>query len=69
MADIASSNGQSRPSFWSLSMSWQRKKRGGNSGFLPSFCSAVEVSDSNSLSGIPGFSYRILKDDLKDMQV
>ena len=67
--DIASSNGQSRPSFWSLSMSWQRKKRRGNSGFLPSICSAVEVSDSNSLSGIPGFSYRILKDDLKDLQV
>ncbi|KAJ6728887.1 hypothetical protein OIU74_006884 [Salix koriyanagi] len=47
----------------------QGKKRRGNSGFLPSICSAVEVSDSNSLRGIPGFSYRILKDDLKDMQV
>ncbi|CAK7351091.1 unnamed protein product [Dovyalis caffra] len=69
VAELASSNGQSRPSFWSLTMSWRRKKRRGSFGFLPSICSAVEVADSNRLSGIPGFSYRILKDDLKDMQV
>jgi hypothetical protein len=50
-------------------MSWQGKKRRGSSGFFPSICSAVEVADSNSLSGIPGFGYIILKDDLKDMQV
>lgn len=69
VVDIASSNGQSRPSFWSLTMSWQGKKRRGSSGFFPSICSAVEVADSNRLSRIPGFSYRILKDDSKDMQV
>ncbi|KAJ6767319.1 hypothetical protein OIU79_023142 [Salix purpurea] len=69
VVDIASSNGQPRPSFWSLTMSWKRKKRRGSSGFLPSICSAVEVADSNRISRIPGFSYRILKDDSKDMQV
>ncbi|KAJ6999539.1 hypothetical protein NC653_010296 [Populus alba x Populus x berolinensis] len=68
VANIASSNDQSRPSFWSLTMSWKRKKRRGSSGFLPSICSAVEVADSNRLSRVPGFSYRILKDDSKDMQ-
>ena len=69
VVDIASSNGKSRPSFWSLTMSWQRKKRRGSSGFFLNICSAVEVADSKSLSGIPGFGYIILKDDLKDMQV
>lgn len=67
-ADMAPRNGQSRPSFWSLNLSWKRKKRRGNCGFLPSICSAVEVADSNKLSGIPGFNYRILKDDVKEME-
>ncbi|XP_050213140.1 uncharacterized protein LOC126664676 [Mercurialis annua] len=57
--------GPSRPSFWSLRMSWKRKKRRGNSnGFIPSMCSAVEVADTNPLYRIPGFNYRILKGDL-----
>ncbi|EEF43896.1 conserved hypothetical protein [Ricinus communis] len=66
--DIGSSSGHSRPSFWSLKLSWKRKKRRGSSnGFLPSICTAVEVADSNRPNGIPGFSYRILKDDAKNM--
>ncbi|KDP20773.1 hypothetical protein JCGZ_21244 [Jatropha curcas] len=65
--DMGSSSGRSRPSFWSLRMNWKRKKRRGSSnGFLPSICSAVEVADTN---GISGFSYRILKNDMKEMIV
>ncbi|KAG5246763.1 Kinase superfamily protein [Salix suchowensis] len=41
---------------------------GSSSRFFPNICLAVEVADSNRLSRIPGFSCRILKDDLKDMQ-
>ncbi|XP_052183415.1 uncharacterized protein LOC127795650 [Diospyros lotus] len=44
----------------------RRKKRRGGGGFLPSMCSAAEVADCHRLNGIPGFSYRNLKDDLKD---
>uniref|UniRef100_A0A6N2N9I9 Uncharacterized protein n=1 Tax=Salix viminalis TaxID=40686 RepID=A0A6N2N9I9_SALVM len=47
-----------------------RKPQGSEEATADSFRVSVllEVSDSNSLSGIPGFSYRILKDDSKDMQ-
>ncbi|KAJ9136323.1 hypothetical protein P3X46_033414 [Hevea brasiliensis] len=70
MVDMASSSGHSRPSFWSLTLNWKRKKRrGNNSGFLPSICSAVEVAETNRLNGIPGFSYRILTNDEKDTTV
>ncbi|OAY25958.1 uncharacterized protein LOC110603945 [Manihot esculenta] len=54
--------GCSRPCFWSLTLSWKRKNRRSNdSGFLPSICSAVQVAET--INGIPGFSYRILKND------
>ncbi|XP_057962578.1 uncharacterized protein LOC131154090 [Malania oleifera] len=62
--DVGSSSGHSRPSFWSLTMTWKRKKRrGSGSGFLPNICSAVEVAESHRLNGVPGFNYRILKSD------
>ncbi|OAY24707.1 uncharacterized protein LOC110605035 [Manihot esculenta] len=72
MVDMASRSEHSisRPSFWSLSLNWKRKKRRGNSSvFLPSICSAVEVADTNRLNGIPGFSYKILTNDEKGMTV
>lgn len=69
VVDMATTSGHSRPSFWSLTLSWKRKKRRGSSGFLPSICSVVEVADSNQLNEIPGFSYRILKSDVKNMHV
>ena len=74
MVDVGSKSGDvSKPSsFWSLKMSWKKKKRRGSSSssngslFLPSICSAVEVANghSNRFNGIPGFSYRILKNDV-----
>lgn len=66
-ADVASgTTGRSRHSFWFLIMTWRRKKkrRNNSSTFLPSICSVVEVADCHGLSGISGFNYRILNDDL-----
>jgi hypothetical protein len=69
IVDMASTSGRSasasasRPTFWFLMMTWKRKKQRSSSGILPSMCSAVEVSDSNRLNKIPGYSYRILKND------
>ena len=74
VVDVASgSTGRSRRRFWFLIMTWRRKKRSSSSStttttFLPSICSVVEVADSHRLNGIPGFNYRILKDDLENMQ-
>lgn len=64
VVDMASTGGHFRPSFRFLTMIWKRKKRRGSSGIVPSMCSAVEVAQSNRLNKIPGYSYRILKDDL-----
>ncbi|KAJ4703165.1 Delta-hexatoxin-Mg1a like [Melia azedarach] len=66
IVDIASRSGQSRNGLWFMIMRWKRKKQRGSSGILPSFCSAVEVSDRNRLNGIPGFNYRILKNDVNN---
>ena len=72
VVDVASgSTGRSRRRFWFLIMTWRRKKRSSSSSsstFLPSICSVVEVADNHRLNGIPGFNYRILKDDLENMQ-
>ncbi|XP_022714605.1 uncharacterized protein LOC111274269 [Durio zibethinus] len=62
-------NGHSRPSFWLLITGWKRKKRRGGSGFLPSICSATEVADKNQLYRIPGFNYRILKNDVHNFHI
>lgn len=69
--DMVSSRGYStsKPSFWFLLMTGKRrKKRGANNGFLPKICSAVEVAESNQLNRIPGYSYRILKNDINNFQ-
>ncbi|KAG7026623.1 hypothetical protein SDJN02_10625, partial [Cucurbita argyrosperma subsp. argyrosperma] len=60
----ASRRSDSKTSFWLLSLSWKWKKRRTNNGILPNICSAVELSKSNRFNGIPGFGYRILKDDV-----
>lgn len=70
IVDIASSSGHSRNSFWFVIMRWKRKRRRGSSScILPSICSAVEVADRNQLNGIPGFNYRILKNDVNNLHI
>ncbi|KAJ8761747.1 hypothetical protein K2173_004557 [Erythroxylum novogranatense] len=70
VVEVDSKDDRSKPAgFWSLKMSWKRKKRSRNSGFLRSICSVVEVNDTNQLNGIPGFSYINLKDDTKNMHI
>ncbi|KAA8520041.1 hypothetical protein F0562_014285 [Nyssa sinensis] len=68
VVNLASGSGNSWPSFGFLVMTWRRKKRR-SSGFRPSICSVVEVADSHQLNGIPGFSYRNLKADVKKFEV
>ncbi|KAE8724410.1 Kinase superfamily protein [Hibiscus syriacus] len=65
------SNGHSRSGFWFSIVGWKRKKRkaGNDSGFLPSMCSAIEVADMNRFNRIPGFNYRILKNDVHNFRV
>lgn len=54
-----------RPSFWLSLMTWKRKKRRlSSNGFLPKICSVSEVVETNHLDRIPGFSYRILSNDI-----
>ncbi|KAI8000181.1 hypothetical protein LOK49_LG09G01634 [Camellia lanceoleosa] len=65
----ASSRAHSWPSFGFLVMTWRRKKRRGSGGVIPSMCSVVEVADSHQFNGIPGFSYRNLKEDAKKYEV
>ncbi|XP_021851202.1 uncharacterized protein [Spinacia oleracea] len=66
---VKTSSSSSSSSFGSLlSMSWGKKRRSNNnssknnnsSSFLPSMCSAVDVSESKKFGG---FSYRSLKTD------
>ncbi|BAT87445.1 uncharacterized protein LOC124832729 isoform X1 [Vigna umbellata] len=59
----------SRPSFWELLTTWKRRKRRGSSGFLPKICSAAEVAEGNQLNQIPGYSYRILRNDINSFQL
>ncbi|ESQ55186.1 hypothetical protein EUTSA_v10027254mg [Eutrema salsugineum] len=59
----------SRLSSWFSKTNWRKKKRqsrGGGGRFLPSMCSAVEVSGD---SRVPGFTYRILKSEEKGLRV
>ncbi|KAK3188339.1 hypothetical protein Dsin_027900 [Dipteronia sinensis] len=75
MGSSSRSTGHSRHGFWFMIMCWKRKKRRGgssssSSGFLPSICSASEVSaDKDRLNGIPGFNYRILKSDVNKLHI
>ncbi|KAJ1428755.1 hypothetical protein SESBI_08860 [Sesbania bispinosa] len=59
----------SRPSFWVLLTTWKRRKRRGTSGFISKICSVTEVAESNKLNKIPGYSYRILKNDINNFQI
>ncbi|EXB88433.1 hypothetical protein L484_012872 [Morus notabilis] len=53
------------PSLRFLVTPWKRKKhRSCTRSFLPSMCSVAEVVERNQLSGIPGFSYRVLSNDM-----
>lgn len=59
----------SRLSSWFSGTNWRKKKRqsrGGGGRYLPSMCSAVEVSGENR---VPSFNYRILKSDEKGLRV
>ncbi|KAK7303284.1 hypothetical protein RJT34_14187 [Clitoria ternatea] len=58
----------SRASFWDLLTTWKRRKRRGTSGFIPKVCSVSEVAESNQLNRIPGYSYRVLKNDISSIQ-
>lgn len=59
----------SRSSFWVLLMTGKRRKRRGNNVFLPKMCSVAEVVESNKWNRVPGYSYRILKDDINNFQL
>ncbi|OIV95846.1 hypothetical protein TanjilG_06822 [Lupinus angustifolius] len=61
----------SRPSFWALLTTWRRRsrKRKCTSGFIPKICSVTEVAETNQLNRIPGYSYRILKNDINNFQL
>ncbi|MED6143889.1 hypothetical protein PIB30_009961 [Stylosanthes scabra] len=60
----------SRSSLWDLLPTWKRKKRSSTSGFfLPKICSVSEVADSNQLNRIPGYSYRILRNDFNNFHL
>ncbi|OIV91935.1 hypothetical protein TanjilG_00603 [Lupinus angustifolius] len=67
--DTDRSYSMSRPSFWVILTTWKRKKRKGTSGSIPKFCSVAEVAESNQLNRIPGYSYRILKNDIHNFQL
>ncbi|KAI4298663.1 hypothetical protein L6164_032196 [Bauhinia variegata] len=58
-----------KSSFWVLLLTWRRKKRRGSSGFLPRICSVAEVAESNQFNRIPGYDYRILKNDMNNFQL
>ncbi|XP_020228759.1 uncharacterized protein LOC109809774 [Cajanus cajan] len=59
----------SKPSFWVLLMTGKRRKRRGTNVFLSKMCSVVQVVESNKWNRIPGYSYRILKDDINNFQL
>ncbi|KAF8031595.1 hypothetical protein BT93_D0728 [Corymbia citriodora subsp. variegata] len=58
--EAASRRGYFRLSFRFFAASWKRRKR-----LVPRICSAVEVTERNhgARSEIPGFNYRVLKDE------
>ncbi|XP_061347867.1 uncharacterized protein LOC133293334 [Gastrolobium bilobum] len=69
MVSLGRSFSISRSSFWSLLTSRKRRKQRGTSGFLPKICFVAEVAESNQLHRIPGYSYRILKNDINNFQL
>ncbi|ESW25925.1 hypothetical protein PHAVU_003G077200 [Phaseolus vulgaris] len=69
--DMTSGRGYStsRPSFWVLLMTGKRRKRRGSNVFLPKMCSVAEVVESNKWNRVPGYGYRILKDDINNFHL
>ncbi|KAK7348477.1 hypothetical protein VNO80_23035 [Phaseolus coccineus] len=69
--DMASNRGYStsRPSFWVLLMTGKRRKRRGSNVFLPKMCSVAEVVESSKWNRVPGYGYRILKDDIHNFHL
>ncbi|KAE9594668.1 hypothetical protein Lal_00037454 [Lupinus albus] len=68
--DMDRSYSISRPSFWALITTWKRrKKRRDTSRFIPKICSVTEVAETNQLNRIPGYSYRILKNDINNFHL
>lgn len=66
VADMTYSSCHPRTPFGSELATQKKKKR--RSRHLPSMCSMIEVSDNNQPTGIPSFSYRNLKSDVKKLQ-
>ena len=69
--DMVSGRGYSmpKPSFWVLLTTGKRRKRRNTNGFLPRMCSVAEEAESNQMNKIPGYSYRILKNDINNLQL
>ncbi|CAJ1941308.1 unnamed protein product [Sphenostylis stenocarpa] len=59
----------SRPSFWVFLMTGKRRKRSCNNVFLPKMCSVAEVVESSKWNRVPGYGYRILKDDINNFHL
>lgn len=58
-----------RPSFWVFLMTGKRRKRRDNSVFLPKMCSVTQVVKSSEWNRVPGYGYRILKDDINNIHL
>ncbi|XP_043694306.1 uncharacterized protein LOC122645016 [Telopea speciosissima] len=69
ITDITSTSNGFQPKFGFMIMA-SKKKKGGttNIRLLPSICSLVEAADSNRPNGVPNFSYRNLKTDVKNVK-
>ena len=69
--DMVSSRGYSscRPSFWVFLMTGKRRKRRGSNVFVPKMCSVAEVVENSKWNRVPGYGYRILKDDINNFHL
>ncbi|KAL5097339.1 hypothetical protein RYX36_001666 [Vicia faba] len=70
VSDKTISMSMSKPSFWFLPATWKRKKqRNTTSRFFRKICSVTEVNESNHFNRIPGYTYKILKNDFNNFQL
>ncbi|MED6123036.1 hypothetical protein PIB30_045515 [Stylosanthes scabra] len=53
-----------RSSFWVLLMTGKKRKPRSTNRFLPRMCSVSQVAESNPTNRIPGYNYKILKNDI-----
>ncbi|KEH36824.1 hypothetical protein MtrunA17_Chr2g0288131 [Medicago truncatula] len=60
-----------KPSFWFLPTTWKkRKQRSSTNRFIRKICSVTEVDyESNQFNRIPGYSYKILRDDINNFHL